>query len=148
MSEPDVSNLMTVAKAIAIIDAAKVSPRAVEMALAEAEGLRLAEEIRADRDYPPFDKVLMDGFAVRAGDGADLRVIGEVAAGSEAARGLAAGEAMAIMTGAPFPQGADSVVPVEDTTRAGALVHLNRAVAAGRNIARRGSEIRAGEVAL
>ena len=57
----------------------------MECALHEADGLLLAEDLRADRDYPPFDKALMDGFAVRCGDleqlPADLTVIGTVAAG-------------------------------------------------------------------
>src|SRR5688500_11831757 len=115
MSEPDVSDLLTVAQAISIIDAAPVAPRVIELPLGEADGLVLAEEIRADRDYPPFDKSLMDGYAVRCADvaatPAELRVIGEIAAGQSAARGLAEQEAMAIMTGAPMPSGADGVVP-------------------------------------
>src|SRR5688572_16558294 len=98
MSEPDVSDLLTVEQAIAIIDAVAVSPRAVDVALAEADGLVLAQDVLADRDYPPFDKSLMDGYAVRCADlGAasqvTLKIVGEVAAGATAARGLAPGEA-------------------------------------------------------
>src|SRR5258705_758567 len=107
MSEPGVSDLLTVAQAIAIIDATAVAPRVVEVPLQEAQGLRLAEDLRADRNYPPFDKSLMDGFAVRCADlangAADLKVVGEVAAGQTSNRPLAAGEAMAIMDGAPIP---------------------------------------------
>src|SRR5438874_7205065 len=68
MSEPAVSDLLTVAQAISIIDATPVAPRLVEVPLQEAQGLRLAEDLRADRNYPPFDKSLMDGFAVRCAD--------------------------------------------------------------------------------
>src|SRR3982751_930397 len=103
MSEPDVSDLLTVAQAIAIIDAAAVAPREVELALAEADGLILAEDIVADRDYPPFDKSLMDGYAARAADvaatPAALRLVGEIAAGQVSERAIAAGETVAIMTG-------------------------------------------------
>src|SRR5438874_3743206 len=118
MSEPAVSDLLTVAQAISIIDATPVAPRLVEMPLQEAQGLRLAEDLSADRNYPPFDKSLMDGFAVRCGDlakgSADLKIVGEVAAGQASGKTLSAGEAMAIMTGAPMPAGADCVVPIEE----------------------------------
>ena len=148
MSEPDVSGLISVDEAIAIIDAVRVSPRSVAVNLEDADGLVLAEDVKADRDYPPFDKSLMDGFAVKAGDGLELRVVGEIAAGQEAGRAVGAGEAMAIMTGAPVPAGADAVVPVEDVERAGEVVRIKRSVGAGKNIARRGSEVRAGDVVL
>ena len=149
VSEPDVSNLLTVAQAIAIIDAAPVAPRVVEIPLRDAEGRVLAEPIRADRDYPPFDKSQMDGFALRAADvPGELRIIGEIPAGSSAARGLAPREALAIMTGAPLPRGADVVVPVEDTQRTHDKVTIAKATTAGRFIARRGSDMRAGEVVL
>src|SRR5436190_243835 len=115
MSEEDVGKLLTVAQAISIIDAVEVQPRAIELRLIDCDGLVLAQEIRADRDYPPFDKSLMDGYAVRCADvtrtPVELQIIGEIAAGKVAARGLAPGETMAIMTGAPLPERADGVVP-------------------------------------
>jgi len=153
MSEPDVSDLLTVAQAIEVIDAADVAPRVADVALADADGLVLAEDIVADRDYPPFDKSLMDGYAVRCADLAEksqatLKVVGEVAAGQSADRALAPGEALAIMTGAPMPEGADGVVPVEDTERSADSVHIHRATSPGRFIAKRGSDVRHGEVVL
>src|SRR5688572_2119919 len=66
--EPDVGELISVGEAIRILDAMEVRPRAVEMGLGDAQGLVLAEDLHADRDYPPFDKSLMDGFAVRCAD--------------------------------------------------------------------------------
>jgi molybdopterin molybdotransferase len=112
----------------------------------------LAEQVLADRDYPPFDKSLMDGFAVRcvdvAGASATLKVVGEVAAGQSATRALAPGEALAIMTGAPMPPGADGVVPVEDTERSADTVRILRATTPGRFIAKRGSDISARELVL
>ena len=128
MTEPDVSNLLSVREAIGVIDAAEVTPRVVRLPLGEARGLYLAEDLVADRDYPPFDKSLMDGYAVRAADVAsgpvELRFAGEVAAGGAATRPLGQGEAIAIMTGAPMPPGAQGVVPVEETSRAGETVRI------------------------
>src|SRR4051794_31362389 len=102
MTEPDVSSLLTVDQAIALIDATEVPPpRIMRSDLRHALGLRLAQTIVADRDFPAFDKSQMDGFAVRAVDlvGAptELRVVDEIAAGRAATRPLAPGEAMAIM---------------------------------------------------
>jgi molybdopterin molybdotransferase len=152
MSEPGVTDLLTVAQAIAIIDGTPVAPRVIEMPLQEAQGLRLAEDLVADRNYPPFDKSLMDGFAVRCADlakaGAELKVVGEVAAGQSSNRELGSGEAMAIMTGAPIPSGADCVVPVEETSRAGDVVRIRGASKAGKYMARSGSDAPVGQVVL
>jgi molybdopterin molybdotransferase len=124
----------------------------IELPLHEADGFVLAGEIRADRDYPPFDKSLMDGYAVRCVDVArlpvELRVVGEVAAGATSERGLAEGEAIAIMTGAPLPAGADGILPVEDVERIGERVRVLRAPSAARLIARQGNEVRRNTVVL
>jgi len=152
MSEPAVSDLLTVAEAITIIDGTPLTPRVVEVPLQDAQGLRLAEDLHADRNYPPFDKSLMDGFAVRCVDlvkgSAELKVVGEIAAGQNSTHTLATGEAMAIMTGAPIPAGADCVVPVEETTRSGSAVRVNATSKPGRYIARSGSDAPAGQVVL
>src|ERR1700736_4297632 len=101
------------------------------VALAEAAGRVLAEEIAADRDYPPFARSARDGFAVRAADlPGELRVIGEVRAGEMFTGAVAAGEAVEIMTGAPMPEGADAVVMVEHTERRGDRVSIQRSTAA------------------
>jgi molybdopterin molybdotransferase len=154
MSEPDVSNLLTVQQAIAILDAASVSPRVVRLPLAQAGGLRLAAEIVADRDYPPFDRSLMDGYAVRCativGAPTELPIAGTIAAGAEIPAPLSPGAAVAIMTGAPMPAGADCVVPVEDTTKLddGRRVRIGHPSSPGKFIARRGSDCPAGRVVL
>jgi molybdopterin molybdotransferase len=153
VSEPDVSELLTVAQAIAVLDAAEVRPRAIEVPLAEADGFVLRQDVRADRDYPPFDRSLMDGYAVHTTDTAhvpvDLDVIGEIAAGAPSARDFAKGQTVAIMTGAPLPQGADGVVPVEHVEKFSAsTIRVLSASAPGRFIARRGSDVRAGETVL
>jgi molybdopterin molybdotransferase len=152
MSEPDVSDLLTVQQAIAVLDSVEVTPRVVRVPLAEAQGRYLAEDLTADRDYPPFDKSLMDGYAVRAADvattPATLRVTGEVAAGQQSARAVGPGEAMAIMTGAPIPEGADGVVPVEETARDGDSVRIERGGDPKRFIHRQAADVARGRVVL
>jgi molybdopterin molybdotransferase len=154
--------LITVQQAIAIIDATSVQLRVETVRLEEAQGLRLAQDIAADRDYPPFDKSLMDGYAVHCADVAktpvELKVVGEIAAGQRPARAVNPGEAIAIMTGAPMPDGADGVVPVEDVevggqtaegrVQKGETVTILRAEGAARHIARRGADCAAGRIVL
>lgn len=148
MADLDVSDLITVERACSIIDAVAVAPRVKTVPIGQAAGLVLAEDILTDRDYPPFDKSLMDGFAVRAEDvsqtPATLRIVGETAAGQKAAREIDPGESVAIMTGAPLPVGADSVIPVELSQRNGTTVTFAKPVAIGHAITRRGGDSGAG----
>ncbi len=153
MTEPDVSKLLSVAQAIEILDRIPVTPRVRQAHLSDSLGLVLAVDVLADRDYPPFDRSLMDGYAVRSADCAvecnSLRCIGEIAAGDAAGKVLEPGQTIAIMTGAPIPPGADSVIPVENRlSQHGDMVELAGVPAPGRFIARRGSECRAGAVVL
>lgn len=157
MSELDLSELLTVDQAIRIIDSVPLAPRRLELPLAEAQGLYLAEDLRADRPYPPFDKSLMDGYALRSADvthpPAELTVIGEVAAGQLPSGPLAPGQAMAIMTGAPLPPGADGVVPFEQVqvlaeTPAPKRIRISAKTAPSRYIAKAGSDAKAGDLAL
>jgi molybdopterin molybdotransferase len=115
----------------------------------EAAGRILAEPITSDRDYPPFPRSARDGFAVRAADlPGELRVIGEVRAGSIFKGSVGSGEAVEIMTGAPLPDGADAVVMVEHTERVGDVVRIARTPAAGDNFNPRGVEAKQGKVLL
>jgi molybdopterin molybdotransferase len=144
---------MTVQQAIRILDAVEVRPRVRRVALAEALGLRLAQTVATDRDYPPFDKSQMDGFAIRQADvvntPAELQLIGEVAAGESSDRMPGAGETIAIMTGAPLPPGTDAVVPVEDAEKLeSGKVRILRVDKPSRFVAARGSDARAGQVIL
>ncbi len=122
--------------------------------LNDAVGRVLGQEIRADRDYPPFDRAARDGFAVRSVDcqqtGATLRVIGEVAAGAGFYGKVAVGECVRIMTGAAVPRGTDAVVMIEQTRDGsdGDSVVIERSVTAGMNFAPHGSEARKGDVLL
>jgi molybdopterin molybdotransferase len=115
--------------------------------LLSALGRVLALPIPADRDFPPFRRAMRDGYAVRAADLAQLpvtlEVIGEIKAGaaaSEIPREVNPGQAVAIMTGAPTPSGADAVVMVEYTKLSGDRVTITRAIAVGDNIVPVGSE--------
>lgn len=127
---------------------------AIELPLPESRGLTLAEAVLSDLDSPPFDKAMMDGFAVRAEDcqqpPATLRVVGEVLAGALPQRPVGTGEAIRINTGAAMPAGADAVVMVERTELSadGRQVIVNEKLAPGRHVAARGVDIRAGEVIL
>ncbi len=156
MSEPDVSELISVSRAIEILDNVPIAPVIAKHPLAMIGG-RLAEDIRADRDYPPFDKALMDGFAVRRSDLTSIPITfpvgGENAAGSSAMPSLPLGQAVAVMTGAPIPAGADAVIPIEDIDGGWARadqsrITIRRAAAASGNLARQGSECRAGDIVL
>lgn len=122
-----------------------------QISLLDALGRTLAEQIVADRDFPPFPRATRDGFAVRCQDvqktPVELRVVSQIRAGGELPTGftqLKAGEAVSIMTGAPVPAGADAVVMVEHTKRSGHSVQVHRSAASGENIVPRGSEARTG----
>ena len=118
-----------------------------------ALGRVLAEDIASDLDMPPYDKALMDGYALRSTDLRDgrgeLRVVEEITAGTTPRHPLGPGEASRIMTGAPIPDGADAVVMVERCTLDGQRVSVeDRKVAPGLNLLRRAREMRRGEVVL
>ena len=138
---------------------ASIVPLAIErVPLSEALGLVLAEEVIAQEDMPPFANSAMDGFALlsrdsqpRAGSPPRLRVIGGVAAGYVAEQTVQEGTAMRIMTGAPLPAGADTVIQVELTRSEGAngeWVEILQAVAPGNNIRPAGEDMRRGQMVL
>ena len=130
----------------------KKGPRATAVvSVWDALGLVLAQEVRTDREYPPFDRSTRDGYALRskeAGPAAQLKCVGEIKAGDTVREALAAGTCLQIMTGAAVPAGADAVVMIEHTTREGHLVRFERAVEPGQNIVPRGSEAAAAQSIL
>lgn len=144
------------ARQIVLEHARKLAPADIEIIeLRSASARTLAENITADRDFPPFNRATRDGFAVRAADvvGAlvRLKVVGEIRAGaapSESSRALNTGEAFEIMTGAPLPPGSDAVVMVEHTDREADFVVIHRTAPAGENVVPRGAEARLGDVLL
>lgn len=146
--------MLTVAEALAAVraHARPLPPRRV--AVRDTIGLVLAGDVRADLDLPPFDKALVDGFALRAADvagpgRATLRVVESIFAGQTPTRPLGPGEAALIMTGAPLPDGADAVAMIEKATRPdGDHVVIPGPVVPGQNRLVRGREMRAGEVVV
>src|SRR2546430_3410819 len=144
--------LMNADDALARILASVPGLPAVDAPLLDALGLVLAEDIAADRDVPPFRNSAMDGYAVRGDDVAsapvELRVVGEVAAGAFPDRAVGPGEAMRIMTGAPIPDGADTVVRVEDTDNASDVVTITAATPKGMATRQAGEDLRQGETIL
>lgn len=123
--------------------------------ISAAHGRVLRTDLKADRDLPPFDRVTMDGFALRsaavtAGQ-RSFRVQGVQAAGMRAfTLGADPDACIEVMTGAVLPAGADGVVPYEDATRDGAAMTLGAGVSpvAGQAVHRRGSDHEAGEVLI
>ncbi|HXG94490.1 MAG TPA: gephyrin-like molybdotransferase Glp [Blastocatellia bacterium] len=128
-----------------------IEPLGVEtVALDEAHGRVLAEDVIADIALPPFDRARMDGYAVRSADvqtaPVTLRVIGEIAAGASFDGAIHAGEAVKIFTGAPVPKGADAVQKVEVTRAEGDAVEIFEPVKPGQYITPRASEVAEAEI--
>src|SRR5271168_3944869 len=112
-------------------------------------GRIVAEDVRADRNYPPFNRSTRDGFALRAADaaqaGAKLRLIGESRAGVSFAGMVEPGTCVQIMTGAAMPRGANSVVMNEHARIEGEYVVLDEAAREGAHFVLEGQETRVGE---
>jgi molybdopterin molybdotransferase len=145
--------MLNVAEALAAVLANAAALPPVGYPLVEARGCVLAEDVIADADSPPFDKALVDGYAVRSGDLHDhdrrLTVGETIMAGQMPSRPLEPGEAAVIMTGAPLPIGCDAVVMHERTQAdASAVLVLEPGVRPGQNLLHRGREMRAGQVVL
>ncbi|NWG35605.1 MAG: molybdopterin molybdotransferase MoeA [Chloroflexi bacterium] len=144
---------------------ARLVPAGTErIPLAACANRVLAADIVAVQDLPLFDNSSMDGFAVRAEDTSGaapasrvtLRVVADIPAGSTPTMTLAPGEAARIMTGAPIPQGADAVIPVEETdfhdrspgTAIPPTISFEKTIKSGENVRRRGMDVRIGDTVL
>jgi len=130
---------------------AELAPGSIEtVPLANAVGRTLARAGYAGGDFPPFNKAMMDGFAVRSADcsaaGAKLKIVGLRQAGENQDITLNSGEALRINTGAMLPKGADAVARIEDCTVSndGADVSIDVAIVAGKHVAPRGSDYASG----
>ena len=145
-------DLLSVAEARARVLAGSEPRGSERVPLSEALARTLAAPLVAQRTQPPFPASAMDGFALRAADlatlPAQLKVIGESAAGHGFAGLIRRGEAVRIFTGAPVPQGADAVLMQEDATLAGESLTAMRAVVEGRHIRSVGIDFTAGESLL
>ncbi|MFZ6028950.1 MAG: gephyrin-like molybdotransferase Glp [Chloroflexota bacterium] len=157
-------DLLSVSTALERLLAAFEPVENERVSLAASHGRVLAEAIHATSDSPPFANASMDGFALQAGDTAAatpetpirLRVMADIPAGYTSQVSLQPGQAARIMTGAPLPEGADAVIPVEETDAANRdaglppppHIHVYRAVQAGGYIRPRGQDFRNGETLL
>ena len=146
-------SLLSVANALERLLASAAAPTVAEMAgLHEGLGRVLAHDLAALRTQPPFPASAMDGYAVRAADleaGASLRVIGESAAGHGFRGPVRTGEAVRIFTGAPVPEGADTILIQENADGVGgALITARQAEPHGRFVRNAGLDFKAGDVLL
>jgi molybdopterin molybdotransferase len=119
--------------------------------LIDAQGLALAENVRARFDSPPFDNSAVDGYAVRSADveaGRTFKVVDEAPAGRPAQKKVGQGEAVKIFTGGVIPEGADAVVMVENTSGWGEEFELRKAAGPGNNLRGAGEDVREGDLML
>jgi molybdopterin molybdotransferase len=144
--------MMTPAEAARVIVASFQPLPAERRPLRDALDAVLAEDVASPIDLPPWDNSAMDGYAVRAADvrdGNSLAVIETIPAGTFPSKSVGSGQAIRIFTGAPLPQGADTVLRQEDTeSSANGHVTVRNTRDVGKNIRRRGEDIRKGTVVL
>jgi len=144
--------MITYGKALEQVLSAVARLPSFRVSLADALGLAAAADVLADEPVPPFTNSAMDGFAVRSADcagasserPAHLRVLAEVWAGRVAAYRVDRGTAVRIMTGAPVPEGADAIVPIESASVTGEWIDVPRPVRPGANIRLAGEDIEVG----
>ena len=153
---PSVAKMLSFEQALSEVEARLTAARFVPpteiLPLRQARGRILAEDVDADRDYPPFNRATRDGFAVRSQDvelaNSVLTLDGEVRAGEHFDEEVLAGHCVAIMTGAPLPTGTDAVVMIEYTHAEGYKIEIERPVTSFENVVRKGSEAQAGKQIL
>ncbi len=146
----------TVTEALQWIDQTARALPPVTVGLPNAAGRVLAEDVASEVDVPGFDRAMMDGFALLSADtlGAstynplNLEIIGEVLPGQPYDGRIATGQAVRIMTGAPMPEGANAVLPVEKTQSSGTTVSVLGEVAEQKNVGLRGEDIQSGQIVL
>jgi molybdopterin molybdotransferase len=147
------SSMISVEEALKRVLASAETPLEEEkVALQAAYGRVLAHDLKALRTQPPFPNSAMDGYAIRSADAAStpatLNVVGESAAGRAFEGAVGPGEAVRIFTGAPMPDGADTIVVQEDVSREGERIHLSVIVPAGDNLRPAGMDFHADDTLI
>ncbi|MFZ5932222.1 MAG: gephyrin-like molybdotransferase Glp [Pseudomonadota bacterium] len=144
--------LISVEEALARITGALSLVGSEMVSIAQVHGRVLAQAVKSNRTQPPFAVSAMDGYAVRAGDVANvpakLTVIGQAPAGGAFTGTVGPGQAVRIFTGGPVPKGADTIVIQENTQADGNQVTVTQPVTAGRHIRAEGLDFRTGDVML
>src|SRR5215831_12159917 len=144
-----IDRLLEPAEATAIIQSHTPLLPTGRAALTDLAGRVLREDVISDEDQPPFPAATMDGYAVVSGDDATLRrIVGSQFAGAVETFHVEPGTAAYITTGAPLPPGADAVVQVEKTERAGDHVRIADTPRTGQNIRPVGSDLKRGDRVL
>jgi molybdopterin molybdotransferase len=149
-------NRAEVSDVVQLLDGRVRSLAGESVAILEAAGRVLAEDVRADVAVPGFNRAAMDGYALRAEEsfGAgpynplQLRIVGESLPGRPFAGCMSAGQVVRIMTGAPMPNGADAVLPVELVREDNCNLVISEAVSPQRHVSRRGEDVAPGSTAL
>lgn len=139
-----------------LLDVSELINRVERLNLTEAVNRVLAETVIAPFDVPPFHRAAMDGYAVKASDIAEaspenpisLKLIGSVYAGELPISFVTEGTCIQIATGAPVPEGADCVVPFEDTEQEDTIVRVFKSFPANSNITEKGSDVEQGRIVL
>ena len=145
--------MISVCKAEKLIDEALPAPKATAVPLSEANDTVLAADIKAERDYPPFDRITKDGIAIASSSftsaGQCMNLSGYAQAGKPQAVLKESGTAIEVATGAPLPQGTDAVIPYEEITKQTGGVILNtQQVRAGQHIHSQASDSNKGDVLI
>lgn len=144
--------MLSVEEAQSLVMAEVVAAASETVPLEDAHGRVLREDVHAAYDNPPADNSGMDGYAVRAEDIASvpvsLPVRGDIPAGHPSSRALEPGTAMRIMTGAFVPEGADTVVQLELTDGGTEIVTIQKSLARGANVRRRGEDMKRGDLLM
>ncbi len=156
MTKKGLENKISLSEARQIVLKAAVEMGVEKVALNDAIQRVLAEDVSSKLDNPPFDRAMMDGYALRSVDtrGASenkpkmLRIVGSVEIGGYPDFSLKQGEAVDIMTGAPVPQGADTVLRVEHSKRSGETLEVQEELDPGKDISPRGEDIKTGDFLL
>ncbi len=149
-------DLASLAEAREVAQELTPEPTVEEVDIEDAGGMVLAETLRSPKDVPGFDRSKMDGYALQAEDTydadeespAELELAGSVSAGETPDLSVSTGVAVGIATGAPIPEGADAVVPVERTEAEDDVVLVRTSLAPGDHVMYAGSDVAAGERAL
>jgi molybdopterin molybdotransferase len=142
--------MISVQEAKDIVRSFTLPARVEKLPLARARGKVIANDIIAGMDIPAFSQSSMDGYALQfTGSIEPLRITGKIQAGNRDSQKLLAGEAMRIFTGAPLPEGADTVIIQEKSeVENGFLIMKDDQLAKGQFVRLKGAEVRKGEVAM
>jgi molybdopterin molybdotransferase len=143
--------MLTIDEALELVARHTEPLEARKVPLGEANGLVLAEDVVSEVNSPPYNKTVMDGYAVRSGDRqSERQVIEEIGAGTVPRHPVTPGTATRIMTGAPMPEGADAVVPIEKSEMVDAITVRLQQVdpSPGQHVMPLGASMRAGDVVL